>query len=231
MRIFLSILAFGMYMPFNYGQNPDHTKTSQTTVHKVIVEEVLHTTSYTYLLAKENDQTQWLAIPKREIKPGETYYYQGGNEMKNFKSKELNRTFDSVMFLGGIVGENEVGDQKNSGISSMPDEDAGKPDIHIDPAEGGITIAELYSNKDRYAGKRVKVRGMVTKFSANIMGTNWIHIQDGTDFEGDNDLTVTSDMRVSKGDVITLEGTITIDKDFGYGYFYKVIMEDSNVIK
>jgi len=33
------------------------------------------------------------------------------------------------------------------------------------------------------------------------------------------------------GDVVTFEGVITLDKDFGAGYFYKVIMEEAVLVK
>ena len=68
---------------------------------------------------------------------------------------------------------------------------------------------------------------MVTKFNAEIMERNWIHLQDGTEHKGNFDLTVTSDNRVNVGDTICIEGKIALDKDFGYGYFYEIIMEEA----
>jgi len=63
------------------------------------------------------------------------------------------------------------------------------------------------------------------------MGKNWIHIQDGTEGEGVYDLTITSLQNVSVGDTVTFEGKIALDKDFGYGYFYNVLMEEGGLIK
>ncbi len=94
-----------------------------------------------------------------------------------------------------------------------------------------ITIAELFANKDDYANKTVKVKGEVKKFNSKIMGKNWIHIQDGTEHLGENDLTVTSQMEAKKGDIIIIEGKIILDKDFGSGYFYKIIMEDGKIVE
>jgi hypothetical protein len=31
------------------------------------------------------------------------------------------------------------------------------------------------------------------------------------------------------GDVVVIEGTVTLNKDFGSGYFFEVILEDSVV--
>jgi hypothetical protein len=60
-----------------------------------------------------------------------------------------------------------------------------------------------------------------------IMNRNWIHIQDGT---GDKlDLTVTTTENIALGSVVTLKGTIALDKDFGAGYRYDIIMEGAVV--
>jgi hypothetical protein len=63
------------------------------------------------------------------------------------------------------------------------------------------------------------------------MGKNWIHIQDGTESEGQFDLTATTLLEFQTGTVVTIEGKIALDKDFGYGYTYKVLMEDCKIIK
>ena len=104
-----------------------------------------------------------------------------------------------------------------------------KQDVKVSPASGGITIGTLYAKKADYSGKMVKIKGKVVKFSPEIMGKNWIHIQDGTETMGDFDLTVTTMANVKVGDVITIEGKVALDKDFGAGYFYKVIVEDASV--
>ena len=60
------------------------------------------------------------------------------------------------------------------------------------------------------------------------MDKNWIHLQDGTSSDKDFDLTATSpDLKATVGDTLTLEGKIILDKDFGYNYFYKVLMENA----
>jgi hypothetical protein len=61
------------------------------------------------------------------------------------------------------------------------------------------------------------------------MGKNWVHIQDGTQFEGAFDLTITTDIQVPVDEINTFEGKIILDKDFGYGYFYSVLMEESKI--
>jgi hypothetical protein len=62
------------------------------------------------------------------------------------------------------------------------------------------------------------------------MNRNWIHIQDGTDNDGEYDLLITSKESAKVGDTITVEGKLAIDKDFGAGYFYPVLVEDAKII-
>jgi hypothetical protein len=67
----------------------------------------------------------------------------------------------------------------------------------------------------------------VVKYSPGIMNKNWVHIQDGTEYDGNYDLTVTTLSEFKVGDIVTLEGKIALDKDFGYGYIYDVLLEDA----
>ena len=106
-----------------------------------------------------------------------------------------------------------------------------KKEIKVAPAKGGITIAELYGKKENYSGKTIKIKGQVTKYTPMVMGKNWIHLQDGTDAVGKFDLTVTSAAELKVGDVVTLEGKVSLNKDLGYGYFFDVIVEDATIIK
>jgi hypothetical protein len=101
-----------------------------------------------------------------------------------------------------------------------------KMNITIEPGKDCIKISDLLSEKKSYSGKVVKVKGIVTKYNPQIMGKNWIHIQDGSEYQGGFDLTITTDMQVSLGDTVTFKGKIALDKDFGYGYLYSVLMEE-----
>ena len=61
------------------------------------------------------------------------------------------------------------------------------------------------------------------------MNKNWIHIDDGTAFSGKSDLTLTTSQEAKVGDTIVVEGEISLDKDFGSGYYFAVIMEDAEI--
>lgn len=114
--------------------------------------------------------------------------------------------------------------------SHMGKVDAEKINIMIEPCSDCISIAKLFENKQLYSGKTIKIKGKVTKFNPEIMGKNWIHIQDGTEFQGSFDLTVTSNIQTTVGDIVTIEGKIALDKDFGYGYSYSVLMEEGKIL-
>jgi hypothetical protein len=103
--------------------------------------------------------------------------------------------------------------------------------IKVEPVSGGVRLSEIFANKANYAGKKVKVTGQVVKFSEEIMNKNWVHLQDGSEVEGSYDLTITTMDKVEVGQVVTFEGTLTLDKDFGYGYKYDLLLEDSKMAK
>lgn len=105
-----------------------------------------------------------------------------------------------------------------------------KMDIKLEPCDGCTSISSLLSNKQSFSGKVIRVKGQVTKFNPEIMGKNWVHIQDGSEFQGGFDLTITTDKKVSLGDTVTFVGKIVLDKDFGYGYFYNVLMEEGKPV-
>jgi hypothetical protein len=201
-----------------------------TPVTSAIVREVIQTSNYTYLDVKAGKEVKWLAVPLGKYKSGDTVYYQGGLVMKDFKSKELNRTFPSVIFLEG-VGKTPAGADKS--VATIPGHtgkaNPGKENVKVEPAPGGITIAHLFSDKKKYGGKTVKMRGKVVKYNARIMGKNWAHIQDGSNYNGKYDLAVTLKDELKVGDVVTLEGKVSLDRDFGSGYFFDVIVEDAVV--
>jgi hypothetical protein len=103
----------------------------------------------------------------------------------------------------------------------------------VEKAEGGQTVEEIYLKKAELSGKKVSVHGKVVKYNSGIMGSNWIHLQDGTgsSAEGTNDLTITTQGEANVGDMVLVSGMLTTDKDFGAGYKYDVIIEDAAVTK
>ena len=200
--------------------------------HHVIVKEVLQTSNYTYLFVTENSQEFWIAVRRLDAKVGDDVYYQQALPMKDFKSKELDRVFETVLFIQGNTSTPpSANDRAKMGVKKMPAKvDKKVAGIKVKVAEGGISIAELFKNKDKYEGKKVKISGQVVKINNGIMGKNWIHIQDGSSDTDNYDLTLTTQNKAKISDVITIEGTVYLKKEFGAGYSYDLIIEEA-VIK
>jgi hypothetical protein len=195
--------------------------------HKATVVDVKQTGSYTYLKLKEGEKEYWAAVSSMDARPGQTYYYIQSMEMKDFKSKELNRTFNSIFFIDNL-SEKPLLAKKSETLKTTGRQMVERAkDVKIEPSEGDVTISDLMSKKTEYDGKTVKVKGKVIKFSSDIMNKNWVHLQDGTESYGEYDLVITTMDQVKPGDIVTFEGKISLNKDFGYGYKYVLLMEEA----
>ena len=198
--------------------------------HQITVKEVLNANAYTYLLVTEAEKEYWIAVPKTEVTVGNTYTYQGGMEMKKFESKDLKRTFDSVLFVEGIIDPNApaVAEPTSTPVKVVSSKELSKG---ITLAKGGISVFDLYSTRDKLAGKTVILTGKVIKFMPEIMNKNWVHLQDGSNFNGFNDITITTLEKVKIDDIVTLKGKVVLNKDLGSGYKYDILIEDAVLVK
>ena len=198
--------------------------------HQITVKEVLNANAYTYLLVTEAEKEYWIAVPKTEVTVGNTYTYQGGMEMKKFESKDLKRTFDSVLFVEGIIDPNApaAAEPTSTPVKVVSSKELSKG---ITLAKGGISVFDLYSTRDKLAGKTVILTGKVIKFMPEIMNKNWVHLQDGSNFNGFNDITITTLEKVKIDDIVTLKGKVVLNKDLGSGYKYDVLVEDAVLVK
>jgi hypothetical protein len=195
---------------------------------KATIEEVLHTTTYSYLKLDEDGNELWIAVMKQDFKVGEVIYYLQGMKMDEFKSEELDRTFETVYFVQDISYEPITDTQQMvMGHTEPRKPHLKKIDLEIELPEGAVSIGQLYSEKNKYNGKSVTVKGQVTKVNTGIMGRNWIHIQDGTGGETNFDLTITSDDIPEVDEIVTYWGVVAVDKDFGAGYTYEIIVEEA----
>jgi hypothetical protein len=114
------------------------------------------------------------------------------------------------------------------------DMQAAKPDPVIAPAPGDIqalkdgkTVNTLFTEAADLDGQVVSLNARVMKVNANIMGKNWITLQDGTGTDPDNRILATSQESVAPGALVVARGTVVTDVDLGYGYQYKVLLEEA----
>jgi len=219
--------------------------------------ETMDSGGYTYLNVKTDAGEKWVAVNQTPVKVGEDVTYIDGMVMQNFFSKSLNRTFPEVIFSSGLVGKDaaaqsmppagEAADSFSKALSTESGNQATASmmtgskkaivpfaEIKVEkaPGDNSYTVAEIFDKADELNGKTVVVRGKVMKVSPRIMGRNWIHIQDGTGNPEKNthDLVITTTQDTQADwDIITLEGVLAANKDFGSGYKYAAIVEDAKV--
>ncbi len=241
MKVSFLIMGVAVIMA-SCQSKPKKVENLAPNAHQVVAEEVISTSAYTYVRVSSEGKEYWLATDKMDIKKGTTYFWSKGMIMNDFVSKELKRTFPVIWFIEDFTDVPITVDGGNSPMGSKtPDlsaasragkqQAAEQENIVVTKAPGGITIAELYEKRDSYAGKEVKVRGQVVRFSKDIMKKNWVHLQDGSKFEQYYDLAITTGDTVKFGDVVIFKGKISVNRDFGAGYKYDAIMEDATIIQ
>lgn len=101
-------------------------------------------------------------------------------------------------------------------------------------ADGTYKIEELYAKNTQLNGRNISVKGSVVKISAEIMGKDWIHVQDSSTTPNKNKVIFTAKLNtanVQVGDKVTASGTLKAKVDIGAGYFYEVLIENSSFVK
>jgi hypothetical protein len=200
------------------------------------VAETIKVERYTYIQVDTGKEKIWAATPEFHGKVGDQVVVPEGLVMKNFHSNTLNRDFELVHFVGAISGGENSQEftkelQMPAGHPPMGVQSS-KPQVDVSGvkrAKDGKTVAEIFAGKEDLAGKQVLVRGKVVKFLPEIMGKNWLHLQDGSGGEGTNDLTVTTTATAEVGDLVLVNGKVSVNRDFGYGYTYEVLLEDAEL--
>jgi hypothetical protein len=206
--------------------------TAPASASSVVTGEVLEVKgveSYTYLRLKTAKGEVWAAVNKAPIAKGAKVTLENVMTMENFESKELKKTFPSILF-GSLAGTGPAAADPHAGMTKAPVETA---DVKVPKASGAnaFTVAEVVGKADQLKDKPVRVHGKVVKYNAGIMGKNWIHLRDGSGSATDssNDILVTTDANAKLGDVVTASGVVHTNKDFGAGYSYKVLIEEATL--
>jgi hypothetical protein len=203
--------------------------------------ETIDSGGYTYMRLKVVGGEEWAAVRETKVKKGESVTVTDAMVMRDFESKTLHRKFDHILF-GTLAASGASADPhaSSAGMAMQHAQAAAGPqeaaDVKVPKAEGkdARTVAQVFAQKAALKDQTVTVRGKVVKSNSGIMGRNWLHVRDGSGSAAgkDNDLTVTSVQDgASVGDVVTVKGTVHVDRDFGAGYAYPVILEDASVAK
>jgi hypothetical protein len=195
------------------------------------VEQAIDVAEYTYLDLDATIGRVWVAVQRAPVAVGDRVTISDAVLMRNFHSKTLDRDFAEIWFarLGGAGGA----PPSASAASPHGAASAHAPVAPVARAPGptGHTVEEVLTKGHELAGKPVAVHGRVVKVNQGILGRNWIHLQDGTGSPTakTDDLLVTSDASARPGDVLTATGPVAVDRDFGSGYRYGVMIEGATL--
>lgn len=219
--------------------------------------EVQNVESYTYMRLKTQQGEIWAAVTTAAVKKGDQVNIANPTTMENFESKSLKRRFDKIVFgtVAQVGGKdampNKLGAPAKTATmlptaptaptmaaahagTAAPAAAAAKVE-KVAKATGADarTVAEVVGGKAGLKNKTVVVRARVVKVNNDIMGKNWLHVQDGSGAvqDGNHDMLVTTKDKAAVGDVVTLRGTVRTDVTLGAGYAYAVIVEDATVRK
>ena len=204
------------------------------------IAETMNSWGYTYARVQATPKDVWIASTELPIKIGDRMTAAIDMPMENFNSKTLNRSFPLIYFVSGVTRDGDaramqpaMADALAPAASHGGATASAVPQVvePIAPAPGGVTIAQIWAQRQALSGKVVVLRGKVVKVNNAIMGSNWFHLQDGSGIakDGTNDLTVTTSATVNVGDIVTISGTLATGKDFGSGYAYDAIVEKATV--
>ena len=232
--------------PMQAAQAPAEGQNAAVQTVTGTVMETMNAASYTYVRVKSSTGEIWAATAQFQVAVGDRVVVPLETPMSNFRSQSLNRDFPLIYFAGRITHEGEpvppaqpalpeqpaMMSGHGSLVGAAPTANASQPIAKIAPAAGGMTIADVWATRKTLGGKTVTVRGKVVKFNGGILGVNWIHLQDGTGTakDGTHDITVTSQDTTKVGDVVTVTGKISLDKNLGSGYMYPVIIEGATIV-
>ncbi len=214
------------------GNKTEPKLSNKEGVHIVKIVDILPTEKYVYLEVEEKDKSFWIATSKRVVQKDEIYFYRGGLLKTDFKSKEYNRVFDTLYLVSNIVL-----DSHGSNLDSIDTTMVGiethssfvVPDTEKYRTKEVVRIVELVNNPKAYVGELVTLKGECVKINSNIMGRNWIHLKDGS--MDDYDFVITTDIIAQVGSTISIRGKVAVEKDFGAGYKYDIIVEECELVK
>ena len=207
-------------------------KSLSNNIHHIIVNEVQLTEKYAFAKVSEGENQYWIATRLKTLKPNGHYYYTKGLLKNNYESKELNKVFDRIYLVSNLVSadhkRNTDGSQSKDS-TTIKESDPELDITEIAPEEGSIKIAEIVARPEDFKGKIVQITGKCVKVNPNIMERNWIHLKDGS--KDDYDLVVTSGTFIKEGEIVTIRAKVSLNRDYGAGYTYPLILEDGEVIQ
>lgn len=200
---------------------------AQGDVFEGVVLESLNGGGYTYMQIEDASKNKhWVAVTGVAIEKGTEVRLTEEMRTEKFESKSLNRTFDSIIFASNLQYRTKVTESGHLAlINEVVKESPYKQ-------KDTLSVKEAIEKRVSLKDKTIAIRGKVVKASANILERNFIHIQDGTSDGAEVGRVVFTSKELPKvGDIVTARGVVSVDKNFGSGYVYKIIVEDATFTK
>ena len=185
--------------------------------HHAVVKEVLSEGKYSIVRVAEEGVSRWLITRVQQVNEGDHVDYRGGLTKKDYRSTALDRTFDEVVLVSSFTVAHSSSDAHSEPVEGkVPTADAG----------GEIwSTSEFLEKASGAEGQIVRVQGVVTKVNANIMKRHWIHLSES--LNGTSDVVLTTQTLVPVGHEVVFEGIVVVNKDFGAGYVFEILLEDA----
>ncbi len=200
--------------------------------------EIKDARGYKYLKMDENGTEVWIAIANAPVAIGDKIGYDKQMMMKDFESKSLEQKFKTIYFVSDVrlpqrgskptsMKELLAIQTKNKG-SLLQDTEGNATEPFVQKET--YTVEEVHHWRKSLQDQTITMEVTVGKVLHQIMKLDWVHVNDGSGDEksATNDIVFTAaSTTLKQGDKVRAKGKVIVDKDFGFGYFYKVILEDA----
>jgi len=202
--------------------------------HEVVVKEVHESSNYLYLQVQEGSKTYWIATGPGSVKPGNRYFFNEAVVKRDFISEKLDRKFDSIYLVAQFLPESRKNELKRMRFNPHASEQGKETEISDQASNTGeevqkVSLDGLLKDPKRYENLMVEMEGICSKVNEGILKRNWIHLKTNPDEE--QEIVATSNSTAKVGEVLTLRATVRINKDFGAGYIYPILLEDAVLIE
>ena len=249
--VLIALLTTFTYAVESGHEGHDHAKGAHNSPQGIYYGKVLEikgVMGYKYLKVDENGTQHWVAIANAPVAVGDKIGYDKRTIMHNFESQSLGKKFKEIIFASDVYLPQKVEKPKSMkdmlglstqnphvkdphkgmgmGMSPEEEEKPAKPFVKKDV----YTIEEVHMWRKHLEDQIISLEGTVFKVSHQIMKLDWAHLGDGTGNEKKltDDLVFTAaSTNIKAGDKVIAKGKVVVNKDFGYGYFYKVLIQDA----
>lgn len=232
-------LFVALMLAFGSACAADAPVLDESTCLQGTVLESIEVDAYTYLRLETPGGQVWAAVDRTPIATGTKVAIAQASIMKDFWSRTQQKIYEWIVF-GRLADSCEPPAHSGGGmaahhaaISAATGAAPSSEPISIAKADGpsGLTVAQVVTQSATLDDKPVAVRGRVVRYTADVMGRNWIHLRDGSGSaaDGSNDVLVATGAQAQVGEVVLVKGVVHTNRDFGAGYAYKVLIENATL--